>query len=305
MSPPLDLFSGVVPFVVAAECGSIRGAAEQLGVTPSAVTRAVQRLEQRLGVRLMVRSPRSVRTTDEGKTVLECYRDAVTRALAAQDFALSAQRRPQGILRASASRILGRELIAPALPQLFDRYPGLELRISFTDRVVGLVQENVDVAVRIGDLDDSDGRRWVLAGTRWVTVASPAYLARAKAPKTPRALDEHACLRFLAPDGRPRDWTYRRGDETTVVAVRGSLVTDDGAALVAAAEAGAGLVQAMDFMVTRALQDGRLVEVLEGDSCPGPTISAVAAPGRHRSPRVRAFVTFLQETFERAGLSRS
>lgn len=303
MNPPLDLFSGVVSFVVVAETGSIRGAAERLAITPSAVTKAVQRLEQRLGVRLLMRTSRTVRLTDEGETILECYRDAVTRGLAAQDFALSAQRRPQGLLRASASRTLARELIAPALPKLFDRYPELQLQITFIDRLVRFAKENVDVAVRIGDLDDLDAKRWVLATTRWVTVASPAYLARAKAPKCPADLTDHACLRFLAPDGRPRDWTYRASPSST--AVTGSLVTDDGAALVAAAEAGAGLVQAMDFMVVRAIAEGRLVEVLEPFSAPGPTIQAVAAPGRHRSPRVRAFVAFLQETFERAGLSVS
>ncbi len=299
MNPPLDLFSGVVPFVVAAEAGSIRGAAERLGVTPSAVTKAVQRLEQRLGVRLLMRTSRSVRPTDEGETILACYRDAVTRGLAAQDFASSAQRRPQGLLRASASRTLARELIAPALPKLFDRYPGLQLQITFIDRLVRFAKENVDVAVRIGELDDLDAKRWVLASTRWVTVASPAYLARSGAPRTPADLTDHACLRFLAPDGRPRDWTY--GD--ALVRVQGSLLTDDGAALVAAAEAGAGLVQAMDFMVVRAIAEGRLVEVLEPFTTAGPPIQAVAAPGRHRSPRVRAFVAFLQETFERAGLT--
>lgn len=303
MNPPLDLFSGVVPFVVAAETGSIRGAAEKLGVTPSAVTKAVQRLEQRLGVRLLMRSSRSVRTTDEGETILACYRDAVTRSLAAQDFALSAQRRPQGLLRASASRTLGRDLIAPALPQLFDRYPELDVRITFIDRFVRFAKDNVDVAVRIGESEDLDSKRWILARTRWVTVGSPAYLARAGVPQTPEALAEHTCSRFVAPNGRPRDWTFRIRGEPTTVQVAGTLQSDDGNALVAAAEAGVGLVQAMDFMVVRAIASGALVEVLEPYSASGPRIQALAAPGRHRSPRVRAFITFLQETFERAGMS--
>jgi len=301
---PLELFNGVVPFVAAADAGSIRGAARELGVTPSAVTKAIQRLEARLGVRLMMRTSRRITPTVEGEAILACYRDAVARGLAAQDLALTAQRRPQGVLRASASRVLGREVLAPAMPRLLERYPRLSLQLSFTDRLVSFADENVDVVVRIGRLEDSDAKRWRLAETRWTTVASPAYLARRGAPASPEDLASHDCLRFLAPDGRPRDWAFAGRDGSTgVVRVDGPVVVDDGESLMAAAEAGAGLVQAMDFMVARPIAQGRLIEVLRTYSTRGPSISALAAPGRHGSPRVRAFVGFLEDTFQRLGAS--
>lgn len=300
MEAPLDLFNGVVPFVTAAEAGSIRGAARLLGVTPSAVTKAIQRLEARLGVRLLMRTARSVRPTVDGEAILACLREAVARGLAAQDLASSVQRRPQGVLRVSASSVLGRRVLAPELARLFERYPHLDLRLQFTDRYVSFADENVDVVVRIGRLQDSEAKAWRLAGTRWATVASPAYVARHGAPDRPSALQEHACLRFLSPDGRPFDWTFIDDDGVQqVFRPSGPVLADDGEALVSAAEAGAGIVQAMDFMVRTAIAEGRLVEMLETRAAEGPSIWALAAPGRHRSPRVRAFVEFLKETFAR------
>jgi LysR family transcriptional regulator, regulator for bpeEF and oprC len=299
-TPPLDLFAGVVPFVVATDRRSVRGAARELGVTPSAVSKAIAGLEARLGVTLLQRTARAIRPTPEGEAIASQYRDAVARGLAARDIALSAQHRPQGLLRVSLSRVLGRALVAPALPRFAARYPELSLRLVVTDELLGFAEHGLDVAVRIGSLDDSSAQARRLAETRWCTVASPAYLARHSAPASPGDLARHLCLRFVSPNGRARDWTFA----ALHVAVAGPLEADDGEALVAAAEAGVGIVQAMDFMVARSIAEGRLVEVLADHATTGPTIWAMTAPRRHRSPRVRAFVGFLAELFARDLVAR-
>lgn len=284
---PTDLFAGVVPFVAVVRTGSVRGAARELGLTPSAVSKAVRKLESRLGVTLLHRTTRRVRPSPEGEVIAGYYQEAIGRAQAALDLALASQRRPKGVVRVSASRVLTR-LLASKLIGFQDRYPELEVDLRFTDRKVSFAEERVDVALRIGVLEDSAATRRRWRRTRWATVASPAYLARHGTPTSIDALDAHACLRFVAPDGRPRDWIF--GARTHPVG--GPLVSDDGGALLAAAENGLGIVQAMDFMVRDAVAAGRLVPLLE-ENDEGPTVWIVTSPGRTRTPRVRALVDYL------------
>ncbi len=295
MEPPLDLFQGVVPLVVAAKTGSIRGAARRLGVSASSVTKAIQRAEARLGVVLLTRSARSVRPTVEGEAIIAQFSEAVRRALAGYDLALNAQKRPQGLIKLTAPRSLARCVVAPAMPKLLQRYPALKVHMNLTDTLAPLADSGVDVALRIGPLQDSSAKARRLAQTRWVTVAAPAYLGRFGPPETPEALRNHACLRFLAPDGRPRDWQFAK--HKGLFPVDGPLVFDDAEGLIAAAKSSAGIVQAMAFMVQRELQEGTLLPLLDAWSCPGPTIWALTRTGRQRAARVRALLTFLQELF--------
>lgn len=298
MEAPTDLFTGVVQFVAVAETESVRGAARQLGVTPSAISKAVAKLEASLEVRLLDRSARRVRLTSEGRAVFGQLREAVARGLAARDLALLARRRPQGLLRVSVPFVLGRHLIAPALPLLFERHPDLSVRLSLSDSFVRFSDGNADVAIRIGDPADSEAAMRRLGRTRWSTVAAPSYLARRGTPTTVSQLDAHECLRFVTPAGRARNWTFAdRSGRTKTQRVRGSLVCDDGDVLVDAAIAGAGIVQAFDFMVADAIADGRLVELLPKTAAIGPRIVLLAAPGRISTPNVQAFLDFAQRLF--------
>jgi LysR family transcriptional regulator, regulator for bpeEF and oprC len=286
----MSLFSGVEAFVHTAEKRSFRAAAAGLGVTPTAVSKAVAGLERELGAKLLNRTTRSVSLTPEGAMYLRHCREAVDRLQAGRDLVTEAAQVAQGTLSVSMSSVLGRPVLA-ALPRLVDRHPRVELRLSFDDRAVNLVQDEVDVALRIGDLPDSSlvGRR--LRRSRWVTLASPAYLARAEPLRSCDDLARHVRLLFVGPSG-VNEWTFVGG-----LAPRAGrrLSLDHGDLLLDAAKAGLGLCQVFDFMAEAPVRRGELVEVLRDRSAPGPGVYALCLPGRQAVPKIRAFVEFAYE----------
>lgn len=293
-----ELFAGVLPFVQVAEALSFRRAAERLGVSAAAVSKAVLRLEESLGVKLLVRTSRSVALTPEGALFLERCRQAVDGLEAARELMAESRRSPRGQVHLSMPFILGARIV-PALPRALARYPHLAFRLSMTDRLARVVGEKVDVAVRIGPPGEASLVVRKLADTRWVVVGSPGYLARAGAPAAPGELEGHNCLRFVPTSGRPRGWSLldRPGGAPQELPVRGSLLIDQGEHLLQAALAGLGLCQVLDFMALEHLRAGRLMEVLAPYAAPGPQISALAAPERRKSPNVRAVFSFLAEVF--------
>ncbi len=294
------LFSGVLPFFHVAQEKSFRRAGERLGVTSAAVSKAVLRLEEDLGVKLLVRTSRSVTLTPEGALFAARCGEAIASLRAGRELLLEAQRQPTGEVKVTVPFILGR-LVAKNLTPLAVRYPRLAFRVTTTDRLVSLVDESVDVAVRIGTLDDSSLIARPLRGSRWVTVASPGYAARRGVPATPEALGDHVCCQFVAPDGRPRDWTFAdpKSRAATSVKVKARLLVDQGELLLEAAESGLGLCQVLDFMVGEHLAAGRLVEVLGAFRAEGPPITALTLPERSRAPAVRALVDHLADAFRR------
>jgi DNA-binding transcriptional LysR family regulator len=296
-----DLFAGVLPFFYTAEERSFRRAAERLGVTPAAVSKAVLRLEDRLGVKLLVRTSRTVAMTPEGAAFQDRCREAIASLEAGREAVSEARRQPRGDVHLSMPFILGR-IVVPALPRLAARYPNLRFRLSMTDRLVRLVDDQVDVAFRIGDLPDSRLVSRRLRGSRWVTVAAPSYIARAGRPAQPSDLVRHDLLVFVAPNGRPRAWSFRdpRTGAPIATPVEPRLLLDHGDHLLTAAIAGLGVCQVLDFMTTDPLGDGRLVEVLATHAAEGPPVHALTAPERSRAANVRAVMAFLAETFARA-----
>lgn len=295
-----DLFAGVLPFFHVAEERSYRRAAQRLGVSPAAVSKAVLRLEEGLGVKLLARTSRTVALTQEGAVFLERCRDAISSLQAGREQLSESRRHPRGELVVTLPFILGR-LVIPELAKIAARYPGLSFRMSLTDRLVRLVEEGVDVAVRVGSKEDSSLIARKLRGSRWVTVAAPSWVARHGPPAHPDDLAGHDCLRFVAPNGRPRDWTFAdpATGRTLPTRVTGRLLVDHGEHLLEAAAAGLGICQVLDLMVGESLRSGRLVEVLGSWAAPGPDIHALATPERSRSPNVRAFFAFLTDLFHR------
>lgn len=287
-----DLFAGVLPFVRTAEERSFGKAAASLGITTAAVSKAVRRLEADLGVRLLDRSSRVVRLTRDGELFFQHSRQAVLDVAGARDAMQGSRREPQGELAVTLPFILAPHVV-PRLARLGLQHPKLAFRLHLTDRVARLVDESYDVAIRMGDLESSSLVARRLRTTRWATVAAPSYLARRGTPKRPADLADHNCLRFLAPNGKPRDWTFAEG----AVAVPGNLLVDHGDSLLAAALGGMGICQVLDFMVVGALRDGTLVEVLADRATDGPTIHAVATQTRARSANVSTFMQFLADVF--------
>lgn len=292
-----DLFSGVLPFVHVAESLSFRRAAEQLGVSTAAVSKAVAALEERVGVKLLSRTSRAVALTPEGRAFLERCRAAVASVQAGRAQLAGRRGEPRGEVRVSSSFILAGELVA-GLPLLTARYPELRVRLGVTDRVAGLLTDDIDVALRVGARVSSGLRSRVLRRPRWVTVAAPTLLARVAAPVTPDDLARHNCLRFVAPTGKPPPWWFAGRDGAPVAHdPGGNFVVDQGELLLTAAIAGLGVAQLLDFMAAPALRDGRLVEVLARHACEGPAIHAVSTPERARSPAVRAVVELAATRF--------
>lgn len=291
-----DPFAGVLAFVRCAERHSFTRAAADLGVTTAAVSKAVKRLEQELGVSLLDRSSRNVELTKAGEVFLERSRQALSNIEGARDAVQSVRREPRGELAVTMPFILG-SFVMPKLPELAARYPRLSYRFNMADRVVRLSHERFDVAVRMGELEDSALVSRLLRRTRWVTVASPSYLVQNSAPRSPTDLARHNCLCFVGPDGKARRWTFLGEKAPLRVTVEGNLRIDNGRSLLTAAEAGLGLCQVLDFMAEDALRAGRLVSVLDGLATSGPTIHALATKNRIGSANVRAFMRFLSDAF--------
>jgi LysR family transcriptional regulator, regulator for bpeEF and oprC len=296
MSIRPDLFAGVLPFVRTAEERSFGRAAASLGVSTAAVSKAVRKLEDDLGVRLLDRSSRVVTLTREGEIFLERCRQAVLSVKGAREAMSDSRREPHGELRVTMPFILA-PLVVPHLPRLAAHYPRLSFRLHLSDRVARLADESYDVAIRMGPLPSSSLVARLLRKTRWVTVGAPSYLTRRPAPKSLAELAEHNGLRFVGPDGKPRGWSFREESREVTVHPRGNLLIDHGGTMLSAAESGMGLCQVLDFMVHDALRDGALVEVLSAFAAEGPSIHAVATSGRASSTNVRAFMRFLVDVF--------
>jgi LysR family transcriptional regulator for bpeEF and oprC len=288
-APPLELFAGVVPFVAIADAGSFRGAARQLGVTTSAVSKAITRLEAELGLRLLHRTSRRVTLTVEGEQFLESCRHAVQQVRSTRERIAQIGRAPRGLLRVSVPPTFARTVVA-SLPALLAEHPSLSVHVMLTDRFVQLGEENVDIAVRVGALEDSSYSARRVRTLRLVTAASRAYLDAHGVPRTPGDLSRHNCLRFVLQTGLPQRWLFRVDEEVTTVDVDGNLTSDQGEALLAAAVAGLGLVQAPDIMLGESIARGELREVLADHSAPGPPLTVLCAPGRKDLPKVRAFL---------------
>lgn len=289
-----DLFAGVLPFLHVAEELSFRRAAARLGVTVAAVSKAVGKLEAELGVTLLDRTSRSVALTEEGAAFLARCRDAVDAIRAGREVAAQARGLVAGVARLSLSPILARPVVAE-LGRLVGRHPKLAVQLVVTDRLVRLVEEEVDVALRVGALDDSTLIARPLYASRWTTVASAAYLATHGTPRSVEALASHRRVAFVSPRGKARAWSFATGtlDAPAVIQL------DHGELLVEAALAGVGVVQVLDFMVHAPLRDGRLIELLSDQAALGPPIHAVCSARRRQVPRVKAVLELLTELFAR------
>lgn len=292
-----DPFAGIVAFVQVAEQRSFRRAAEQLGLSAAALSKAVAKLEDELGVRLFDRTTRRVEPTAEGELFLARCRTALASVREGRELVAEAQKVARGELTVSLPFILGPWLIE-RLPRFCARYPALRLQLRFSDRLSKLVDEHIDVALRMGALGDSSTIARKLMDTRWVCVAAPGYLARKPAPREPSELAAHDCLAFHGPRGAVIDWTFRarpRSRELVGHAFAPRLVVDQGERLVDAALVGLGVAQVLEFMVVDHLREGRLVAVLDEWSCAGPPIHALCKPGQRKVPKVRALLDFLAE----------
>ncbi len=282
----LEIFAAVM------RAGSFSGAGRALGLTPSAVARSIDRIEARLGVRLLLRSTRALTPTAEGQVYLQTAR----RILADLDDAeqqLADQGSPRGRLRISAALSHGRLCIVPLLGEFVRLHPHIVLDFALTDAIVDIAAGQADVAIRFGPLADSLLTARKIGESGRVIVASPDYLARWGTPTQPEDLHRHNCLNFNFRRVEPV-WPFRRDGQAIALSVRGNIEANNGETLGQLAAAGVGLARVGAFSVVDDIAAGRLVAVLEAYN-PGDVeqIHAVFVGGTNVPARVRAFVDFL------------
>jgi LysR family transcriptional regulator for bpeEF and oprC len=284
-----------LPFLTATvEAGSFAGAARRLGVTPSAVSRRVAQLEAELGVQLLARTTRRLRTTQDGQAFYEHCVRILTRLEEARQQLARTSASPSGVLRVDAPVALGRAILAPRLPLFLRRYPDVRLELSLHDRFVDPVTEGLDLLVRIGRLLDSGLMARRLGESRVIHCASPDYLRRRGVPSTPGELAQHDCLGYLR-DFRVTPFVFAAGENVREVEIAGPCHTNDSEVLRKLAQAGQGIAAVFDFVVRDLLHSGELVTVLDDHPSSSWPIHALYLPNRHLLPKVRVFIDFLAE----------
>lgn len=280
-------------FLRIVECGGFSAAARGSPLTPSALSKLVQRLEARLGVRLLTRTTRRVALTPEGETYAARARDILALIEAAETEVTAGRGRPRGHLRVNTSTAFARHRLVPLLPAFVAEYPDITLDLTVNDRFVDLVAEGVDVVLRTGVLEDSSLIARRIATGRRVICAAPDYLARRGTPQRPADLLAHDCI-VLHGLARMTVWPFRDGDRIATLNVRGPITSDSAEALRDMALAGLGIIRVSEFMVRDAIAGGRLVSLLAAEHASEEVpVWAITAPGRHRMPRIRAFVDFV------------
>jgi DNA-binding transcriptional LysR family regulator len=291
------LLPGIGVLAQVVETGNFARAGEAMGLTPSGVSRAVARLEARLGVRLFDRTQRAVRLTEEGRRfhaqvapLLAGLDDAATDASATAGSV-------RGRLRVNADPWFARLVLAPRLPAFLARYPDLSLEITVRDTPGDLIGEGMDIAVRFGEIGPPGLIARKLIETRIVAIAAPSYLAQHGTPRRPADLMRHECLLFRDPvSGKPFGWEFRRKGEVVEVEARGRLVFNDLATKLAACVAGQGIAQSVAFGLEPLLASKALVQVLP-DWAEERYALYGYYPSRHLPPaKVRAFLDFLLES---------
>lgn len=291
----MDRLEAMNVFVVVADLRGFAPAARRLGLSPSAVTRLVAALEERLGTRLLQRTTRSVALTDAGARYLERARRILSDVAEAEGAAQAERTVPTGRFVVAAPLVFGRREVAPVMSAFLAKYPAVTGDLTLGDRNVNLVDEGVDAAVRIGMLEDSSLVARSVGATRRVVVASPRYLKRWGKPRSPDEVAAHDVVQFTALSPSP-EWRFVDGGEETRVAFVPRFATNSADAAIAHAELGGGLTMVLAYQVAEAVRAGRLRVVL-ADFEPAPLpIQIVYPTTRLLSAKVRAFVDLVTAT---------
>jgi DNA-binding transcriptional LysR family regulator len=293
----MDRFEAITAFTRVVESGSFARAAERLDVSVSSVSRHVADLEAHLAARLLHRTTRRLSLTEAGRVFYERCVQLLADLAEAEASAGAGTLVARGTLRVSCGVSFGTQFVAPAVAAFVARYPEVLPDIELSDRVVDLVEEGFDAAVRIGAVGGQNLVARRMGDTRLVCCAAPSYLARRGQPRVPEDLARHACLRYQYLPQRDT-WAFTgRGGEARRVRVTGPAHANNGAFLAALAEAGMGICYEPDFIVGQAIRAGRLVAVLRGYTGAASPINVVYASRRHLSAKVRAFADFLVARF--------
>jgi DNA-binding transcriptional LysR family regulator len=291
----MDRLDAITAFIAVCDAGGFAAASRRLRVSPSVVTRQVASLEQHLGARLLQRTTRSIGLTEAGKRFLDRARTIISDLGEAERAAQDERATPTGTLAVAAPLLFGRMHVAPMLARFMQKFPQVRAELQLSDRVVNLIEDGIDVGIRIGHLPDSQLIVRRLGETRRVVVASPSYLRKHGRPKHPDELARHDTIAFMGLVATA-DWRFADDGKELSVRVTPRLVTNSGDAAVGYAIQGGGLALALSYQVREAIAGGELTEVLAAFSLPPLPIQAVYPSSRLVSNKVRAFVDMLDKT---------
>lgn len=281
-------------YVAVVEAEGFAGGARKLHISPPAVTRAVAALEERLGVKLLNRTTRYMRMTEAGQRYYEDARRIIAMANEADDAVLGINAAPRGLLTVTASVLFGRLFVMPRIVEYLSRYPAVEVNALFVDRVVNMMEEGVDVAIRIGDLPDSSYRALRAGSVRRVVCASPDYLAARGIPQIPEDMLSHDIIlaRGLNPSNEMR---FMRDGQSLTVKLQPKLSVSDNASAAGAVEAGLGITCLLNYQIAEPLRDGKLKIVLGEFESPSVPVHILHREGSHSSAKIRSFVDLMAE----------
>jgi DNA-binding transcriptional LysR family regulator len=291
----MDLLDSMAVYVLAVEKGSLSAAAAACGISATMAGNHLRSLEKRLGMQLLNRTTRRQHLTGFGEAYYTRCKEILGLVAETDTQAQNLQLAPAGTLRVTAPVTFGTEALTPALSVYLDRYPEVSIDVVLSDRVVDLVEEGFEAAIRIGRLPDSALIARPLAAYRLMICASPEYLARKGTPAQPEDLSRHECLSFSP--AAVAHWRLTGQDGVVLVPVSGRLQVNHGQALRVAALHGLGIVLQPAILLEADVRAGRLVQLFPTHELPSHPMSVVYLPDRYRSPKLRSFVDFLVERF--------
>lgn len=276
-------------FVAVVDTNGFAGAARKLNISPPAVTRAINELENHLGVGLLTRTTRVVRVTEAGARYAADCRRILAELLEANNSATGTHGSPQGRLTLTAPVLFGCKFVTPIVTEYLQRYPEVTASCWFMDRLVSIIDDGVDVAVRIGDLPDSSMHAIRVGTVRRVICAAPSYLEQHGVPQTPDDLASHTVVSASAVTPTP-EWRLLEDGETRLVKVHARMITTTNDSAVAATVSGFGLTRLLSYQVADQLRDGKLQTVLTEFEPEALPVTLLHREGRHASPKARAFL---------------
>lgn len=290
----MDRFSEMQIFVAVAESEGFAAGARKLKISPPAATRAVADLEHRLGIKLLNRTTRYVRVTDAGQRYLDDCKRILAQVTEADEAAIGINAAPRGHLVITAPVLFGRMYVMPCVVAYLQKYPDTEISAMFVDRVVNMLDEGVDVALRVGELSDSSFKAIKVGTVRRVVCASPAYIEKYGLPLHPNDLSEHQII--VASSLSPNvEWRFLENKQSKIVRVKPRLtVTSNDAAIEAAVE-GLGITRLISYQIAPELQNGQLKIILSEYEYPALPINILHREGRNSSAKVRAFIDLVAE----------
>ena len=275
---------------------SFKDAAANLGLTPSAVSKTITRLESELGVVLLQRTTRSVGLTDDGQLFFKNCKQILGEIDQAENLLSRAISGPHGRLRIHMTEGFGRRMVMPMLNRFLQNYPMLTVSTEMSDRIVDMANEGFDIDIRIGDVADSRVVARRLGQVKFVVCASPEYLKNFGIPHHPGDLDKHNCLAYQhIHTGRLREWRFIENGKVTTKSISGSLQANNSEALMVAAISGLGIVNVAHFIAREAIAAGSVVPILHPYSAPGPEVHLIYLKSTNVPQKVRAFVDFVSQ----------